>query len=528
LCWGLLWAEYVPNQVLVKIKPEVSGIQTQGLNNVFSAKLKNLLDSQGAVSIRRVIPAESASGSVPRQFAVKAQSVASPLDRYYLAEYPATINVELLVELLKSDPEVEDAQPNYIYRLFDTVPNDTYYNSRQRDYLDQIAAAQGWDISTGSAAVTIAVVDTGVKSSHPDLAGKVVDGYNSLSDVEGIPASDDDNGHGTIVAGIAAAIGNNGTGVAGLDWNARIIAIKVFDASGTSGTSTVISRGIKKAADKGAQVINMSLGGISSNGDPLFKDVCDYAYDDKGAVLVAAMGNIKPENGFHKDSVVYPAALPNVIGVGSVDRNDNLSSFSVQGSGGHTVELVAPGEFIFSTSYDGTGYTLGSGTSFATPLVSGLAALLKGQNPALTNTEIRTILRDTAKDLGASGRDAWFGYGLINVYGALTRTPYQGAAGSKLEKVLSFPNPARDRLKFSFQHDKDVASVDIIIYDQRGRKITTREYGAGLAGNYVSPEWDLKTDDNKYLANGSYIYVVKVTSADGSVSYGRNVLTIVR
>jgi thermitase len=434
-------------------------------------------------------------------------------------EYPSTINVELLVEILKNDPEVADAQPVFIYRI-QAVPNDPDYAVNQINYFRQINAETGWDITTGSTAVKIAVVDSGV-ALHEDLDIDTAAWYDFV--IESNTAPVDPNGHGTIVAGLAAAIGNNGVGITGLDWNAKILPVRVMKDDGTGNTET-IAKGINYAADQGAAVINMSLGGLSGGQDNALKKACDYAYG-RGSILVAAVGNTSESIG--ENSIVYPAAYENVLSVGSVDSIGNRSGFSVK-----KPDVMAPGEKMFSTNKSGA-YSdqsdgkSNSGTSFAAPLVSGLMGLLRAQDPGLKPADAMEIVKKTARP---AGNPAEYGWGIISVYHALTKTSYPRASSdSKSLKVLSAPNPTQRAVNFSFPIDVPVDNVRIYIYDQRGRKAQELDYGASLLGGmYVTPEWDLLGADGRTLANGSYIYVVKVTAKDGSVSYGKNILSIVR
>jgi thermitase len=231
----------------------------------------------------------------------------------------------------------------------------------------------------------IAVVDTGVQSSHPDLAGKVVAGYDFVNN-DSDPS--DDQGHGTHCAGIAAAQTNNGTGIAGIaGWNGdssasdavstKIMPVKVLAADG-SGTTSGVADGIIYAADHGAKVINLSLGG---GGTITLENAVNYAFS-KGCVIVGAAGNSG------SSSLSYPGAYPNVLSVASTDSTDTLSNFSNYGS---WVKVAAPGQDIASTYING-GYVYMSGTSMATPLVAGQAALIRSQNPSLSNAQVESLI----------------------------------------------------------------------------------------------------------------------------------------
>jgi subtilisin family serine protease len=301
----------------------------------------------------------------------------------------------------------------------------------------------------GPAGAPIAVVDTGIDASHPDLAGQVKAGANCLTGIcTAGGLSIDDNGHGTLNAGAAAAAANNGIGIAGIAHGARLIPVKALNATGT-GTYAGIAAGIIWAADNGAKVINLSLGGTASS-----RTLCDavqYALD-KGAFVDAASGNL----GISEK--VYPASCPGVVGVGATDPSDAVPAWSDTGVG--NVFVTAPGVLVHGT-YPGNQYALGTGTSVATALVSGLASLLEAQDPTRTPADVRAILALSADKIGAAasyGADPYAtctgctwnpsaGYGRINVYRALTTNPPANAGGSGSTNTTPPPpqnNPAPD------------------------------------------------------------------------------------
>lgn len=305
---------------------------------------------------------------------------------------------------LRNCPDMLYAEPNYLAGIADTIPSDPNWNLQYG--LVNIHAPQGWDFATGSSGVTIAIVDTGVDLTHPDLAGKIVGGYDFVNN-DANP--NDDNGHGTHVAGIAAASSNNGTGIAGVSWGARIMPVKVLNAGG-GGTFANVAAGIAWAADNGAQVINLSLGGTSAS--TVLEDAVNYAYN-KGVVLVAASGNTGA------NFVLYPAHYPNVIAVAATDSTNTRAGFS---NFGPEIDLVAPGVSIYSTFWGGS-YTYLSGTSSSTPFVSGLAAILRGIPGYGSPDVIALRMESTALDLGTIGFDDFYGYGLIQMDTALQLSP---------------------------------------------------------------------------------------------------------
>ncbi len=343
------------------------------------------------------------------------------------------------VEVLRADPRVMYAEPDYIYYAL-TVPDDTYYSAYQWN-MPYINAENGWDVTTGLSGITIAIVDTGVDTGHPDLSSKIVSGYDFVNS-DGYPL--DDNGHGTHVAGIAAAVTNNSEGVAGVSWGAKIMPVKVLNSSG-SGSLSDVANGIIWAADQGAQIINMSLG--STVASSTLEDAINYAYG-KGALLVAAAGN-EYDSG---NPTSYPAAYSHVLAVGAIGDSDEHAYYS---NTGVYVDVVAPGgnpsssydtnpnHWILSTYWRGSGYSYAqiAGTSQAAPHVAGLAALILSVNGSLTNDQVEQIIEDTAVDLGASGRDDTFGYGKIDVAAALAAAQSPTVTPTSTTAPTSTPSP---------------------------------------------------------------------------------------
>ncbi|MBA3777971.1 MAG: S8 family serine peptidase [Chloroflexi bacterium] len=305
-------------------------------------------------------------------------------------------------------------------------PDDTFRSAQWG--LDAINAPAGWELTTGSFGAVIAVVDTGVDFSHPDLRAKLLPGYDFFAG-DGNPQ--DVNGHGTLVAGVAAAVSDNERGISGTSWASEILPVRALGPQGEGSDQTVASA-IKYAADRGARVINLSLGGPGSSST--LDAAIDYALARK-VVLVAAAGNEGPPLVSSFSSVNYPAASEPVVAVGSVSETSaglTVSSFS---SRGDELDVVAPGDDIWTTDCArcsgrpalaaGT-YDSVRGTSFAAPFVSGLAALMLSRNPDLSSAQVQSRIRSTARDLGPSGDDRDTGRGLVDVRRALATTtaPY--------------------------------------------------------------------------------------------------------
>ncbi|SCE80859.1 Serine protease, subtilisin family [Micromonospora mirobrigensis] len=318
-----------------------------------------------------------------------------------------------LLAALRTDPSVAAASLDH-RRHTAAVPNDPAMAGDQFPPLNVLRLPKAWDYVKSSAGQVIAVVDTGVNLTHEDLAGRLVPGFNAID-----PAAQpvDDNGHGSMVAGVAAADTDNGKGIAGVAWGGRIMPVKAVGADG-SGSDSDIIEGIVWAADHGATVINLSLVGPDDN--PALHEAITYA-TGRGAVVVAAAGN--EGTGVAQ----YPAAYPEVIAVGATDGGGNLTDFS---SYGDWLDLVVPGLKIHSTGLDQS-YPVVDGTSFSAALVSGVAALVRTKYPDFTPARVRERLTMTARDSGPRGLDPYYGYGVVDSFRAV------GSTGTS----LPFPQP---------------------------------------------------------------------------------------
>jgi subtilisin family serine protease len=385
---------YAPGQVLVRFKPNVS---TQLVNAT--------LAKYDTKKIKRI----------------------SHLNLYQV-RIPDWASVEEMAYALSQNPDVMYAGPNYSARITAT-PNDPFFRNQYalsntgqeigapgspsgKPKAD-IKATAGWEETKGAVDTVIAIIDSGVDFDHPDLKNKIVSrGHDFANDDED---ATDDNGHGTFVAGIAAADTNNDEGIAGVAWNCRILPVKVTDKEGEAWYDDVID-GILWAADNGAHVINLSMGGDAP--DDSLRDALRYAHE-KGVVIAAAAGN-------DNTAVFYPAAYDAYcLAVAATDYDDARASYSCFGP---EVDVAAPGDRILSlvpTWYWGPDYlpyAYGYGTSASTPHVAGLAALIKGLKPWLTADEIMDVIRFSSDDVNSgehSGRDDYIGYGRINMEKAL-------------------------------------------------------------------------------------------------------------
>ncbi|MDT0123385.1 S8 family peptidase [Paenibacillus sp. RRE4] len=287
---------------------------------------------------------------------------------------------------------IEHAHPNYLVEA-SFIPNDPFFPYQYN--LTKINAPAAWDINQSNSSIKIAIIDTGVQLNHPELASKLLPGYDYV-DYDNIP--EDGNGHGTHVAGIAASITNNGVGIAGTAPFASIVPLRVLDNNG-QGTIGNVGNGLVFAANNGVQVVNLSLGGPT--GDAFLQAAVQYAWD-RGAVIIAAAGND------NTSFPIVPASYANVIAVASTNSSDLKSNFSNYGS---WVDMAAPGDTILST-YLGGSYAYLSGTSMAAPQVAGVAALLASQGK--TNAQIRDALCFASDPVSGSG--VYWTYGRLNAY----------------------------------------------------------------------------------------------------------------
>lgn len=387
--------QFYPGEVLVRLAPGVA------------------LDSAG----------RSANQTLDRRLATLGVMTATPLlplEGLYRVEFGSQRDPHGVAAQLAHDAAVIYAEPHYI-RTLARVPNDEIF--AQQWNMAIIQAPDAWAITTGDPLV-VAVLDTGVDAQHPDLVGKLVPGFNALAPNL---APVDDNGHGTGVAGLIGAAADNGIGIAGVCWGCQLMPVKVLNARGAGGDAGV-AMGLRWAVDRGARVVNLSLGGGEDS--RTLRDAVQYAVD-RGVVIVAASGNERQEG----NQPNYPAAYPNVIAVGATGQDDRVTDFS--NTGDH-LDLVAPGVNLWTTLPGGR-YGRPSGTSFASPHVSGAAALILSLRPDLGWYDVRCILHATADDRGTPGRDPEYGWGRLNLARAVQlASNYQGCP---LDAPAPLPSP---------------------------------------------------------------------------------------
>ncbi len=400
----------VPGEYVVRLKQNVS-INSKSLSSSLGAYVKSTIPSQNIVVVKRPV-------------------------------FETTLSA---VKTLAKNPLVDVAEPNYIYKA-NRLPDDPMLgqlwgmkNNGQADSAGKvgtpgidIGAEQAWDIETGSEKMIVAVIDTGVDYAHPDLAdnlwtneaeanGQVgvdddnngviddIHGYNAITNSGG---GEDDHGHGSHCAGTIGARGNDGKGIVGVAWNVKIMGVKFLSASGSGSLEGAI-KAIDYATKMGAKVMSNSWGGGGFS-QTLLDSI--KRSNEVGAIFIAAAGNDYNNN---DTSASYPATydVPNIISVAAIDNQGTKASFSNYGK--RTVHIGAPGVNVYSST--GGAYDSWSGTSMATPHVSGVAALVWSHEPDLTNIEVKNRILATARPIaGLKGKTKTGG--LVNAYYALTNT----------------------------------------------------------------------------------------------------------
>lgn len=478
--------EYVPGEIVVKFNPGVSEQQIAAINARHGAAV---ISTSRFAGFKRL-------------------------------KVPKGKTVSEMTAIYSRNPNVEYAEPNFIAHA-SLVPDDPLY--KYQWHLQGINMESAWDVETGTSAV-VAVIDTGVAyedhtetiqtkgrfsktvnySLAPDLADtSFVPGYDFVND-DGHP--NDDQGHGTHVAGTIAQSTNNGTGVAGVAFDCSIMPVKVLDSNG-SGTHTDIADGIYFAAVNGADIINMSLGG--SSGSITLENALAYAYGE-GVTAICASGNDGSAT-----TINYPAAYDAYcIAVGATRFDETVAYYSNRGA---SLDLTAPGgdinvdqngdgygDGIMQQTHDGKNYTafgyyFYQGTSMATPHVSGVAALLVASGVATTPDQVREVLQSTAKDKGTAGWDKDYGWGIVDAYAALN---YASAPNTPPVAVAGGPYFGVEDLALHFDGSGS--------FDDDGDSLTySWDFGDGTAGSGEKPT-------HAYTTGGTY--TVSLTVNDGKTN----------
>jgi thermitase len=384
------------------------------------------------------------------------------------------------------------------------TPDDPDFGSQW--HLAKIQASSAWGISIGSASVPIAVIDSGVDPTHPDLATKLLPGWNFLTGTSNTADTGANGGHGTAVSGAAAAATNNLIGVAGVGWENPILPLVVLSSSNYATYSNIASA-INYAADHGARIISISIGG--SMASSTLQSAVDYAWSKGAVIFAAAMNN-------SSTTPYYPAACNNVLAISATESTDTLASFSNYGS---WIDLSAPGDGIITTEMGG-GYWSCWGTSLATPIAAAVGALALSENPSLSAQALVTLLEQNSDDLGTPGHDIYYGWGRVNAYKAVL------AAKNSLSTVDTTAPKVSITAPVSGATISGTVAVQGSATDNVGvTKIELDVDGVAVATATVSPfsfSWNSASK-----ANGSHTLTVKAYDAANNVGSALVIVNVV-
>jgi hypothetical protein len=412
-----------------------------------------------------------------------------PATGVLVLDLPEQADEAAFANALQRRPEVEFAELDRILKPADVTPNDPWF-ANWEGHLRRIQAPTAWSTTVGSSNVVIAILDTGVDANHEDLAGKIVPGWNTYNNNS---STTDVSGHGTAVAGTAAAASNNGVGVASVCWSCRIMPMRVSDMTGYATYSSIAS-GLTWAADHGARVANISY--IVSDSSAV-TSAAQY-FQGKGGVVTSSAGNYStfsnsPDN-------------PYILTVSATDQFDVIYSYS---NTGKNIDVAAPGD-SFSTQMGG-GYVSTGGTSYSAPIVAGVAALVMAVNPQLSGDQVQNIVKQSADDLGAAGWDPIYGSGRVNAARAVSMAGGDGTTIDTIPPTIGFvyPNNGMDV--------SGVFMVQISANDNTGVSAVSFSVDGSLVGTTaVSPytfQWD-----STLVANGPHTFSARASDLVGNSS----------
>ena len=406
----------------------------------------------------------------------------------HVIELPPNANEQAVAEALSHNPHVKFAEVDKIVSLSATT-NDPILP--QEWHIPKIGASTAWGTSTG-AGIVVAVLDTGVQSTHPDLQANLVPGWNIYDNNN---LTTDVNGHGTAVAGTIAAVGNNGFGVVGVAYRAKIMPIRIADAAGDT-TFSIMASGLTWAADHGADIANISYSNVYKSSTMI--SAANYLRSKGGETVVAADNDAINEG---------TANTTSMITVSATDQSNALASFS---SWGPMVDVAAPGVTIQTTLWN-SGYGWGTGTSFASPIVAGTVALIMSANPSLAPSQIENVLFTTATNLGAAGYDNYFGWGLVNAAAAVASAATMTAPpADTVPPTVAISSPTAGTVS-------GIVPVSVSAADNVGVvKVELYVGGVLLASDTTAP-WSFSWDTTK-KANGTYGLYAKAYDAAGHVT----------
>jgi thermitase len=416
------------------------------------------------------------------------------LPRLHVVEIPNGMDANDYAELLKQMPGVEFAEPDYLIFPAEMIPNDPLYNSEW--HLAKINAPAAWGVTTGSPQIILAVCDTGVDATQPDLSSQLVPGWNVVdNNADTSPV----HPHGTWVAGTAAAAGNNGIGVAAPAMNCRVMPMRVTSRSDGAAATSDIAAATFWAADHGARVINVSYAGYGSSA---ISEAAQYARSHN-CLFVMAAGN---------DAAYVPTNEdPNILAVSATTPDDGLAGFT---STGPYIDLAAPGTGIWTTDLQGA-YQSVSGTSFSAPLVAGTAALILSDFPGLTAAQAEALLKVSADDKGPAGYDTGYGFGRLNAGRALQLTANKLTNATDVTApTLRFLTPLPDGLVG--QTHGELVQVDAI--DDRQVASVTLYADDALIGQKTAAPYAFTWDTSAFNDGSSHMLRAVVKDAAGNAA----------
>jgi thermitase len=390
----------------------------------------------------------------------------------YVVSLPAGASEPAIAHALAQHPHIKFAEVDQLVAP-QFVPNDAYYGNEW--HLQTMNVPAAWDYSLGTG-VTVAILDSGIDATHPDLQGQLVPGWNFYDNNSN---TTDVYGHGTLVAGVVAALGNNSIGVAGIAWGGKLMPVRVTDTSGT-GTWSGIASGLNWAADHGARVANLSFAVQASSST---QTAAQY-FKNKGGVVVNSAGNYS--------TLDSTAASDTLLSVSATDSADTRASWA---SYGPYVDVSAPGVGIWTTAAGG-GYSAVSGTSFSSPATAAVVALMMAANPQLSPTQLVNLLESTAVDLGTTGYDYYYGFGRVNA-GAAVLAAAQGVAPDVQPPAVAISSPTGGTVSgivpvnVTASDNVGVTRVDLLVNGTLLASDTTTPYGfswdtTSLAGSSAS------------------------------------------
>jgi len=405
----------------------------------------------------------------------------------HIVELPAGADEEAFLQAFQSRPEVEFAELDRIVPPAGVTPNDPWYLNEW--HLSKISCSDAWLSTTGSSSITIAILDTGVDSSHPDLAANLVPGWNVYDNNSD---SSDVHGHGTAVAGTVGAISNNGVGVASVAWGCRVMPIRISDLNGNA-TYSAAANGLTWAADHGARVANISY---IMTGSSSVTSAAKY-FQSRGGVVTISAGNYStfdssPDN-------------PYVLTVSGITGSDLIWASS---NTGNNIDLCAP--YYVYTTIAGARYSGMTGTSFSAPIVAGVAALVISVNPGLTAPQIQDILKQSADDLGPGGWDSTYGWGRVNAAAAVSF-----AANSTVPPPDTTPPSVGITYPSAGSTLSGLVTVQISATDNVWvTGVTLSVDGVSLGNDFSAPyslPWDTRT-----VPNGTHTLTAMASDAAGN------------